>query len=461
MNTFLNNLFGTIAGGNTALVPQQINFIPANSNGETIKIEAEWIGMRDRGNQKLAYELCFPVTSVVNKLAKLDLNGKVEVLRSKGKGKDNYATSEWAGKINQIFQQPNPYQSWWQFREQQIVFKKIFGFCPVLPIMPVGLGYPVSMINLPSWAFSIEGSKNAYGEIDIQGYKLTLHGKDVKFKPDQIILLADTGFKSDDGLPQSKLVGLDMAISNINAAMEADNVLLKKKGPLGFISHDAAATKDSVAGYMPMSEKEKKEIQSNLQQYGLSLQQYQYVISRTAVKWNPVSFDVKQLMTKETVEQGAEAICKAYGLPYILFKETEATYANGNEASKNAYLNEVIPSSQSDFGQFNKYFKAEENQAIINYSFDHLPQIQEDELERAQVAKAWDEALLIEYQNNLITLNEWRTIRGYDTTPDGDKYYRDDISRQENQAQGAVQPDQETEDGEDIETETGETETRP
>jgi hypothetical protein len=55
--------------------------------------------------------------------------------------------------------------------------------------------------------------------------------------------------------------------------MEADNVLIKKKGPLGFISHDPKP--DTVAGYSPMSPKEKEEIQTELQKYGLSWNQWQ------------------------------------------------------------------------------------------------------------------------------------------------------------------------------------------
>jgi hypothetical protein len=205
--------------------------------------------------------------------------------------------------------------------------------------------------------------------------------------------------------------------------MEADNVLLKKRGPLGFISHDAAATKDSVAGYLPMTNKEKDEIQASLSQYGLNLQQFQYAISRQAVRWNPISFNVNELGTKDTVVAGEKAICHRYGYSYVLYEDSGATYSNQDGAHKALYQNNVIPNAYKDMGVYNKFFLANENNCDISICFDDLPILQENEQEKATAAKAWDDALLIEYNNGLITKNQWLTQRGYDTIgPEGDLY---------------------------------------
>lgn len=435
--SFINNLFGTIAGQPVGL-NNLISFIPNGTQGETINIKPEWMGLKDREMQLKAYESCYPLASIIDKLATLDINGEVEILKLKGKGKEDYAKGEWADRMNKLFQQPNPFQSWKQFRLQQVIYKKIFGFCPVLAVKPIGLSYAVTMVNIQPWLFQVKTNRNylyaTTKEDLIEGYYTKIFGEVKRFEVTDIMILSDTGFQSPDddyALPMSRLVGLDMAISNICAAMEADNVLLKKRGPLGFISHDAAGTKDAVAGYIPMTEREKNELQGELTRYGLSLQQWQYVISRTAAKWNPMSFDVNQLGTKETVIACIEAICQRFGLPYILIKETDSTYSNGNEASKNVYINEVIPSANKDYEMYSKYFMAEENNAVITCCYDDIPALQEDELEKAQAAKAWNDALLIEWDNNLITKNQWLTQRGYDTVPDGDKYKQDyDVQRE-------------------------------
>jgi len=442
MNPFFQNLFGTIAGDNGILqrIEPGVGFVPINGQGGTIDIkgtDATWLGLQNRLMQKWAYEYCFPLASVVDRLAEADTTGVIEILRYKGKGKEDFATSAWAQRMNKLLAQPNPLQSWEQFRGQQIVYKKIFGFCPVLPIMPSSISdrsYAVALINLPPWTFDVVPTGKYFGQSKIEGmvkeYTCDILGHKAVFTPDQLFILQD-GFLQDDQcnmlLPKSKLVGLDMAVSNICAAMEADNVLLKKRGPLGFISHDAAATKDSVAGYLPMTTKEKEEIQTSLQQYGLSLAQFQYAISRQAVKWNPMSYDVNQLGTKDTVIAGEKAICHRYGYSYVLYEDSGATYANQSGAHKALYQNNVIPNSTKDLGKYNEWFEATENNATITADFSGLPILQENQMEKAQAAKAWNDALKIEWDNNLITLNQWLTARGYDTIPDGDKYKRDSV----------------------------------
>src|SRR5690606_11532371 len=196
------------------------------------------------------------------------------------------------------------------FRGQQIVYKKVFGFCPVLPIVPIGFESQPwkakALINLPPWLFKpvpnrTVGVASATSLSDyVKEYQVTILGKTTTIKADQLFILEDS-FLQDEGedflLPLSRLVGLDMAISNICAAMEADNVLLSKKGPLGFISHDAA-TKDQVS-YRPMTTKTKNELQKALTRYGLSWDQFQYVISRDAARWVPMSFNPQELGTSE------------------------------------------------------------------------------------------------------------------------------------------------------------------
>lgn len=439
MNQFFNNLFGSIAGDSGILqrLEPGIDFIPINGQGGTIDIkgqDASWLGLQNRLMQKWAYEYCFPLASVVDRLAEADTTGVIEILRYKGKGKEDFATSAWAQRMNKLLAQPNPLQSWEQFRGQQIVYKKIFGFCPVLPIMPSSISdrsYAVAIINLPPWTFDAVSTNKMLGQSEIEGlvqeYTCNLLGEKKHFTPDQLFILND-GFMQDENcnwlLPKSKLVGLDMAVSNICAAMEADNVLLKKRGPLGFISHDAAATKDSVSGYLPMTTKEKTEIQDSLQQYGLSWNQFQYAISRQAIKWNPMSYNVTELGTKDTVISGEKAICHRYGYSYILYEDSGATYANQSGAHKALYQNNVIPNNTKDLGKYNEWFESVENNCTIVADFSDLPILQENEKEKADAAKAWNDALKIEYESGLITKNQWLTARGYETIAGGDEYFK-------------------------------------
>lgn len=435
--SFFDNLFGTI-GQTGALdrVRGGIDFIPNGSGGEIIKLTDKsspvWLGMRSPWMQLYAYEFCYPIASVVDSLADYDLTSTIEILRLGGKGKDDFATNSWAQAMNKLLEQPNPLQSWGQFRGQQIIYKKVFGFCPVVPLIPVGFAEAVSLINLPPWLFDVEGSGTFMYQSRIQdfvkSYRVSLDGKIFDIAPDKLFILTDSFLQNQNKnflLPLSKLVGLDMAISNICAAMEADNVLLRKKGPLGFISHDAAAVKDSVAGYLPMTDEDKDELQSDLQKYGLSFSQFQYVVSKIAAKWNPMSYNVKELGTKETLVAGEQAICHRFRFPYVLYEQSGTTYANGENAEQALYTSNIIPNADKDLQHYNKFFKARENNCVIVANFDNTPCLQEDKKEAADAEKTLSEALEKEYLNNVITLNQWRVKHGYDTVDGDDTYYRD------------------------------------
>lgn len=438
-----NNLFGTIASQFVEAIggySTGANFIPIDGAGNIIDVknfigsgEASWIGLNTPKMQEYAYTFCFPVSTVVDRLAEYDTNGVLKIFDTQldKEGKKVLASSPYAKKLNALFEQPNPLQSWAQFRAQQIVYKKIFGWCAVLPLKPIGMGneFTVSLINLPPHCVTASKRKvlqaTSKSEL-IENYKISILGKSFTVPANDLLILEDGLFQdpnSDYLFPLSKLVGLDMAVSNICAAMEADNVLLRKRGAIGFISHDAAATKDSTVGYLPMSEKEKNEVQESLSQYGLSLQQYQWAISRQAIKWNPISFNSAELQTKETVTEGAKAICNRYGFPYVLYNESDTTFANGETAHKSVYQNNVMPNAEKDIKMYEKFFNAMANGLDFQLDFSHLPILQMSELTKAATAIKQNEVLQADYMNGLITMNQWRVGRGYQPVTGGDAYY--------------------------------------
>lgn len=434
---FFQNMFGTIAGPQVIDRIGNTGFIPLDGEGTILSLkspEAVWMGLRQPIMQKRAYESCYPLASVIDRLAEEDISGMMEIYYATGKGKGKEANNTWANEMHRLLDQPNPLQSWDQFRGQQNLYKRIFGYCPVLPVVPVGFENQPwmarTMINLPPWMFDVVATNKLLGEDNINDivktYTVTILDRSFDLRGDQVIILEDS-FHQDENksflLPKSRLVGLDMAVSNLCAAMEANNVLIRKRGPLGFISHDAAATKDSTAGYIPMDDTEKEELQRDLARYGMSWGQYQYVISKTAMKWNPMSFNVLELGLNETVVSSAKAICQRFGFPYVLFEDSDATYSNQSSAHKKLYDGVVLPASRRDMKKYNTFFKAKENNCCIECDYSHLGVFQEDELNRGKARAANAQGLEIEYMNDVITRNQWLEEIGLEPIPDGDLYY--------------------------------------
>jgi hypothetical protein len=245
-------------------------------------------------------------------------------------------------------------------------------------------------------------------------------GKEYYFDNDDIILVKDGFIDAHEGtfLPKSKLEGLDFYVSNICASLEADNVLLKKKGPLGVFTHDP---KPDMAGWEPMKPEFKEQLQQDLQQYGLSWGQMQYVISKNPVRWEPMSFNLRDLMTKETARQGVDTICDRFGYPAELMSGKNATYENRSSAERYFYQNNIIPFSLRRMSSYNNFFNLVEQKIVLDY--DHVSVLQEDILKTGQALKSQADGLDVLWKAGLITFNQVQIELGNDTVAGMDIYY--------------------------------------
>jgi hypothetical protein len=405
-----------------------MGFIPIDGQGnvlllnELLKNGAVWQNLQNKQQQYWAYLFCSPLASVIDRQTNADLNGVIEIL----KDDKDYDTSRYAKAVKSRMMQPNPLQTWYEFRGEQMVHKKTYGYSLVykmeLPSSPdKSFNYlwnidPLYAEPIPNDTFSFVENPNP-----IKEWRVTFnieYSVQIIIPSEKVIVLRDgyMGQRDGLGLPVSKVAGLEWAISNILAAFEADNVLLRKKGPLGFISQDS--TKDPVAGYVPLNPKEKKEIQDDLAQYGLSWQQWQYVVTRHGLRWNPMSFSVKDLDTKATIRDGVDAICDRYGYPAELMSGKNATYENRTSAERWLYNNVTIPENSRDMLQYSLYYDLN----VTEYYGD-LAVMQDAILAAGQGYYYRTQGLDLQYKDGVITLNEYRKGLDMDTIPDGDTYY--------------------------------------
>jgi len=436
MSNFWNNIFGTIGRGKVARMTG-MDFIPTNSNGDATipqnvmflknsgEQNAVWLGLDTSEMQYWAYCYCSPLSAVIDREADCDINGKVRIMKN-----EKESTNPTAKRITNLLNKPNPIQTWEDFRGQQVVFKKIYGFCPVYAMTATGFDKTNSsyLWNLnPYYAKpELDDSFNYQSDrTPIKYWTITIHRKKYDIPAESVFLLKDGYVHRDDNylLPLSKISGLDFAISNICAAMEADNVLLRKKGPLGFISHDPKP--DNVAGYVPMTKEQKAEIQGELANYGLTWNQFQYVVSKLPVRWNPISFSVKDLMTKETTKAAIDMICDRYNYPAELMSGKNATYENRSASERYLYQNVIIPQNVKDMRVYNRFFGLDEYNLELQSDFNYLPVLQEDIVKQAQADNYKAQSYLTLYQNNVITLNQYRVYMKLEPVAGDDVYYKD------------------------------------
>ncbi len=435
-------IFGTIA---QSALPGMggYDFYPIDGDGGIIGSqisEPVWLGLTTPEKQFWAYRYCSPLSAVIDRYAEADCNGKLQFKNSE-MATIKKTKSPLINRVMNLLLKPNPMQTWHEFNAEQVVLSKIYGYAIVFFVCPAGMDktYSKAAFNLdPRKCQPIRNNDFSFEEcVDknssyIKAWRIQVGTRDyVTVDANDILVIKDSYVSRDEyNLPMSKIEGLEYAISNICAAMEADNVLLKKKGPLGIFSFDP---KSDIGGIMPFNNDDKKELQSDLSQYGLSLKKLQYVISKLPLKWNPTSFNVKDLMTKETIKQSIEAICDRIGYPAELMSGKNATYENRSSSEKYLYLSQIIPSSSRRMAAYNEFFSLDENGDHLSMDYDHLPILQDDLAKAGEARKNRSMSLQIDWREGIITYNEYRLAQGYDSIPGMDIYYSEYLKKYPNE----------------------------
>lgn len=437
-----NNMFGSIANNALGWLGA-FDFLPTDNQGgimsltgENLDRKAQWLGLSSKQMQYWAYCYCAPLASVIDRIANADANGRVQFITDDLLPVKNTSKVPVLARIKKLMLQPNPEQTWDEFDSQQVAFCKTFGYCPVFAVGPAGMdkSYTIALFNLnPFYAtpvinrdYSLFADKKDKNSRKISSWRLTILGTNYDIPSEDILLLKDGHMDATDDsgvLPLSKVAGLDYFVSNICAAMEADNVLLKKKGPLGVFSGDA---KPDMAGTTPMPIAEQTDLQEQLKRYGLTRGQLQHVISKWPIKWNPMSFNVAELMTKETVRQGTDGICDRMDYPAELMSGKNATYENRNSAERFLYQNNIIPFSLRRMSRYNIFLGLQDTDYNIRLDYSHLPvlMVREDLWKESQANNENSQAFVTMWEKGTITMNEYRKKLGMDELgSEGDKYY--------------------------------------
>ncbi len=375
-----------------------------------------------------AFKRCTPVSSIILQKAQAFVNGKIWVMNTQGKAKDKEATGEIATKIKKLLTQPNPYQNKSQFESFVYINTMIFGYTVILPNKPNGFeNYDAKQLwAVPGNMIEIDEADGVFVDNGIKVIKniwLTYKNNRRWINPDDVLIIKDFIPSFDSiALPTSRVNLLKDPINNVIGALESRGVLIANRGPRYVVSN---AAKDAV-GTIAMTPDEKKEVEDDFKQkYGLLRSQSQAIITNAMLNVSSIGYDVKELGLMEEVGESSSMICFGLGFPKFLAGLSDPTFNNQDTAEKALYQRFIIPEATSIYEQWNAWFNTSAYNLNIEKDFTELPILQEDKINLGRSRLYLNQALLIEWQNNLITANEWRVANGNDALPDGDKYYSD------------------------------------
>ena len=371
-----------------------------------------------------AYRKCAPLNAIISKKARAYVNGKTRIVNTKGKAKGKDSTSEYTNKIKKLLANPNPFQSQKEFEAQEYTYVQLYGWSLRLFIKPVGLPRSDArkMWNISPSLVDVEETKANWllaetNKDIIKSIVLVLDKERVPIPLDDIYIVTDFTPTIDSPVfPEGRIRAHEMQINNIIGAYESRNVLINYRGALGIISPE---TKD-VGGAIKLKDSDKEQLQSDFRQYGLRNSQWQFIISSAAVKWSQMGVATKDLLLFEEIEDDIMRLCDGWDFPYPLMSSNRTNNLGGNnigESKTLLYQDAIFPEAENLCDQWAKMFDIEDTDTEFIKDYSHVAALQGDEQKKAQARKTRNEAFLIEFMNNLLTLNEWRGNNNCEALP--------------------------------------------
>lgn len=373
----------------------------------------------------IAYEKCPPLAAIINKKAQAYINGKTWVMDSQGKE----STSQWANNLRKLLAKPNPLQSWKQFEAQMYITQQVFGYCVVLPILPLGrkdISSASSLWAIPGNMLTVKYTNKLWYQTDLPGIvesvTVCYAGTDTKLDLKSIHIFRDFSPSFNNMVfPETRIRPLELPINNIIGALESRNMLINYRGALGILSSE-----NDKSGYIPIKDPDKKALQADFARYGLKNQQWKFIITSASVKWQQMGVPTRELMLFEEIEDDTNMLCDSYGYPIDLMAGSQRkTYQNSEAAGKGLYQNAIIPEADAMYDQWNEFFQCAANGCEMQKDYGHIPVLQADKAKEASARNTLTQTLDREFKNNWIHYNRVLEILQEDTILGMDKYYNE------------------------------------
>lgn len=352
-----------------------------------------------------AYSKCSPLKTVINKSAFALSNAKIWVVDEDENDVEAY---QW---VKNIFLKPNPLQCGRELLFTFDAYTKIFGESFLVKNTSPVSGEPWTIWAVdPRHMFDASTglwlNQTDIGQIN-EGwiYRNPYTRSEIRIPNEDVMHVKDANLNLSFGKShfrgRSRIEGLEKDVMNILVAKDAGLSLNTDRGALGILSPDG---KD-VAGAVQYMPKDRKDLNNEFARaYGITYGKSKAIISNKPSKWQSISFNTKDLMLLEGIEENVRRICEAYFFPPQLFGNT--TFNNQDAAWKQLYQDSVIPTSLV-YSQKLTSFLGIEN-AHVDFDFSHIEVLQQSEKEKNDAVKTKTETIRMLWLDGLATDTEYR-----------------------------------------------------
>ena len=333
-------------------------------------------------------------------------------------------------KNNQIIQKafslinnPNPLNSRWEFMQNYLVNKWLFGNAFIYAnnsMMETNIKNVAALWNIWPQYMSVVLTGQYFSALNQEDiikewvWGTNAFNKNSAWKPSEILHRKDVNIsisKQEDIIfGKSRIEALNKPLSNIKLAYESENNIMQARGARYIVS----SGKDD-SGTVPIQPKDKKRILDDLaKDYGLADGQSQAMVVTGLTNITPIDQDIRKLGIFETIATDSMAVSNAYHIPHDIIKYnlTGSTFDNQDAAEKRAYQNAVMPEYDDLINDLNDFL------LMRDFGYEYIPDwsavpiLQEDIKEKALANRQISQYYKELFMANGCTLNEWRIAVG-------------------------------------------------
>lgn len=360
------------------------------------------------------YRNITPLRAIINKRISFWANLRLEVIKTDSEEDE----VDYDHEFNRLLDKANAFQSWRQMLAMIGLYKMVAGVSFVLP----GFGLSKRASNLvylkPVEFETFDKTDNMANHplmtdsIDDLIYYYTFYlknGKAVKYKPSELIDFKDSAFSYTENI--TRITTGMMPITNIYKDMVNRGILMDAKGGTGMISGNQRDGGVAV----PMSKKERKRINLNLDKYGLGHGKTNIILTDVPLQYTPMVFPTSQLMLFEEMEDDFNQLCDLYEMARELFVGDASYAATRGQAEKETYTNTIIPEWEDFVNTLNRELGLQKDKRALRISTAHIGCLQEDEGKNIANQAAKSAMLMAELEKGIITTEEYKQQMGYVT----------------------------------------------
>ncbi len=389
---------------------------------------SKYIQIDDKDDILLSYKINPTIRSIVDK--KSDLFSKI-LIQEKNKADEILEDTPFLKVINN----PHPFYSQNQFLFSLSKQLTLFGVCYIY-VNRSNIGGLLTendtMLVLPANDIEEIYSENInLKEIKnksdyLLGYKFYFQGKEIIFETYEIIKIGGTAFENFD---TEKIQTLENAVNIISSAYNVRNTLQRRNGGFGILTNDQKTN----AQDMFNSDIEKSEIdnlQKEIKRYNFNKNDYNFIITNAALKFQAITYPIKDMALMESVTQARIDICDVLNFPILALNDMSgSTFSNMETADKKIYTDSIIPMWELVQSEFNSALFTLNN---IYFDYSHIESLKENKKTEIETSQINDDLQINRFEKGIITYNEMRVAIGLEELSGGDYYSQPKITENEN-----------------------------